>query len=134
MGKASKNGYSKLVEGNNIHPIREKKRKNRTNEGQLECFDSDINVTQGWLLSSTLFGVYINRLEEQRDQKGGEQVIIANIIKKILLYMDEVIFPARECYTAYKTTYRLWRPYTKRWGWMQTKVRATWSYFLSKRS
>ena len=47
MGKASKNGDSKLVEGKNLQPIREKKRKIRTNEGQSECFRSEINVTQG---------------------------------------------------------------------------------------
>ncbi len=48
-----------------VHRLYEEvKVKTRTSDGISESFRSDIRVNQGCPLSSTLFGLYIDKLEE----------------------------------------------------------------------
>ena len=48
------------------------KAKIRTTEGMSECFGNEIGVKQGRPLSPTLFGLYIDKLEEWLNRAKGE--------------------------------------------------------------
>ena len=54
----------------------------RTMDEMLECFGSNIGVKQGCPLSPTLFGFYINKLEECFDKNNGDGVQLAKHVIK----------------------------------------------------
>ena len=56
-----------------------------------ECFGSDIGVKQGYPLSPTLFGLYIDKLEAWLSKTNGEGVHLAGYVVKLLLYADDLI-------------------------------------------
>jgi len=60
----------------------------RTSAGISESFRSDIRVKQGYRLSPTLFGLYINKLEEWLNLQGGDGVRLAEFVIKLLLYAN----------------------------------------------
>lgn len=60
-----------------------------------ECFGSDIGVKQGWPLSLTLFGLYIDKLEEWISDIEGEGIQLARYVVKLILYADELFLIAK---------------------------------------
>ena len=60
-----------------------------------ECFGSDIGVKQGCLLSPTLFGLYIDKLEEWLNKANGEGIQLAEYVIRLLLYADDLILIAK---------------------------------------
>ena len=56
-----------------------------------ECFGSDIEVKQGCPLSPTLFGLYIDKLEEWLNKANGEGIQLAEYVIRLLLYIDDLI-------------------------------------------
>jgi hypothetical protein len=75
-----------------IHKLYEKVRaKIRTSEGMSECFGSDIGIKQGFPLSPTLFGLYIDKLEAWLRRTNGEGVHLAGYVMNLLLYTDDLI-------------------------------------------
>ena len=71
------------------------KAKIRTTEGLSEDFDSNIGVKQGCPLSPTLFGLYIDKLEEWINKTNGEGVQLAHFVIRLLLYAHDLIILAR---------------------------------------
>ena len=71
------------------------KAKIRTKVGMLECFSSDIGVKQGCSLSPTLFGLYIDKLEEWLNTANGEGIQLAEYVIRLLLYADDLILIAK---------------------------------------
>ncbi|KAH9310082.1 hypothetical protein KI387_037993, partial [Taxus chinensis] len=79
-----------------VHKLYEQVRaKIKTNDGLSECFGSDIRVKQGCPLSPTLFGLYIDKLEEWIDRTGGDGTHLASYVVKMLLYVDDLILMAK---------------------------------------
>ena len=75
-----------------VHRLYEEvKVKIRTSAGILERFRSDIGVKQGCPLSPTLFGLYIDKLEEWLNLQGGDGVRLGEFVIKLLLYVDDVV-------------------------------------------
>jgi len=68
----------------------EEKVKIRTSAGISESFRSDIGVKQGCPLSPTLFGLYIDKLEEWLTLQGGDGVWLGEFVIKLLLYADDI--------------------------------------------
>ena len=62
----------------------------------LECFGSDIGVKQGCPLSPTLFGLYIDKLEEWLNKANGEEIQLAEYVIRLLLYADDLILIAKQ--------------------------------------
>ena len=71
------------------------KAKIRTTEGLSEEFDSNIGVKQGCPLSPTLFGLYIDKLEEWINKTNGEEVQLTHFVIRLLLYADDLIILAK---------------------------------------
>ena len=71
------------------------KAKIRTKVGMSECFGSDIGVKQGCPLSPTLFGLYIDKLEEWLNKANGEGIQLADYVIRLLLYADDLILIAK---------------------------------------
>ena len=71
------------------------KAKIRTKEGMLECFGSNMGVKQGCPLSPTLFGLYIDKLEEWLNKANGEGIQLADYVIRLLLYADDLILIAK---------------------------------------
>lgn len=71
------------------------KEKFRTKEGMSKCFGSDIGIKQGCSFSSTLFGLYIDKLEEWLNKANGEGIQLAGYVIKLLLYADDLILIAK---------------------------------------
>ena len=69
----------------------EVKVKIRTSAGISESFRSDIVVKQGCPLSPTLFGIYIDKLEEWLNLQGGDGVQLWEFVIKLLLYADDIV-------------------------------------------
>ena len=63
----------------------------RTKEGMSECFGSNIGVKQGCSLSPTLFGLYIEKLEEWINKAKGEGIQLVGYVVRLLLYADDLI-------------------------------------------
>jgi len=75
-----------------IHRLYEEvKVKIRTSVGILESFRSGIGVKQGFPLSLTLFGLYIDKLEEWLDLQGGDCVRLGEFVIKLLLYANDIV-------------------------------------------
>lgn len=66
----------------------------RTQESTSESFRSDIGVKQGCPLPPTLFVLYIDKLEEWLNLKGGEGVPLGVYVVKLLLYANDIILIA----------------------------------------
>ena len=69
----------------------EVKVKIRTSTGISESFRSDIGVKQGCLLSPTLFGLYIEKLEEWLNSQGGDNIHLGKFVIRLLLYAYDLI-------------------------------------------
>jgi hypothetical protein len=67
----------------------------RTSTGISESFRSDIGVKQGCPLSPTLFGLYIDKLEEWLNSQGGDGIHLGKFIIRLLLYTDDLILIAK---------------------------------------
>ncbi|KAH9319051.1 hypothetical protein KI387_020820, partial [Taxus chinensis] len=75
-----------------VHKLYEQVRaKIKTREGMSECFGSNIGVKQGCPLSPTLFGLYIDKLEDWLNKTEGGGIQLASYVVKLLLYADDLI-------------------------------------------
>jgi hypothetical protein len=73
----------------------EVKVKIKTSVGISESFRSDIEVKQGCPLSPTLFGLYIDKLEEWLNLQEGDGDLLGEFVIKLLLYADDLIMIAK---------------------------------------
>ena len=71
------------------------KEKIKTKEGMSECFRSNVGVKQGFSLSTTLFGLYIDKLEEWLNKANGERIKLVDYVIRLLLYADDLILIAK---------------------------------------
>ena len=79
-----------------VHRMYEEvKVKIRTSAGISESFRSDIGVKQGCPLSPTLFGLYIDKLEEWLNSQGGDGIHLGKFVIRLLLYADDLILIAK---------------------------------------
>ena len=79
-----------------VHRLYEEvKVKIRTLASISESFRSDIGVKQGWPLSATHFGLYIDKLEEWLNLKGGDDIHLGKFVIRLLLYADDLILIAK---------------------------------------
>jgi hypothetical protein len=79
-----------------VHRMYEEvKAKIRTSAGISESFRSDIGVKQGCPLSPTLFGIYIDKLEEWLNSQGGDGIHLGKFVIRLLLYADDLILIAK---------------------------------------
>jgi len=75
-----------------VHRLYEEvKVKIRTSMGISESFRSDIGVKQGSTLSTILFGLYIDKLEEWLNLQGGDGVQLGEFVIKLLLYVEDLV-------------------------------------------
>jgi hypothetical protein len=75
-----------------VHRLYEEvKVKIRTSTGIFESFRSDIGVKQGCPLSPTLFGLYIDKLEEWLNLQEGDGALLGEFVIRLLLYVDDLI-------------------------------------------
>ena len=67
----------------------------KTPEGLTECFSSSLGVKQGCPLSPTLFGMFIDTLEDRMDTAiPASTVCIGPRRVRLLLYADDIVFLA----------------------------------------
>ena len=79
-----------------VHRLYEEvKVKIRTSDGISESFRSDIGVKQGCPLSPTLFGLYIDKLEEWLNLEGGDGILMGKYVIRLLLNADDLILIAK---------------------------------------
>ena len=79
-----------------VHRLYEEvKVKIKTSTGISESFRSDIRVKQGCPLSPTLFGLYIDKLEEWLNLQDGEGALMGEFVIRLLLYADDLILIAK---------------------------------------
>lgn len=67
----------------------------KRNEGWSKCIKCNIGVKQGFPLSPTLFGIYIEKLEGSLEEAGCAGTILAGIVIILLLYDDDIVLLAR---------------------------------------
>ena len=79
-----------------IHRLYEEvKVKIRTSAGISASFRSDIGVKQGCPLSPTLFGLYIDKLDEWLNSQEGDGALLGDFVIRLLLYADDLILIAK---------------------------------------
>jgi hypothetical protein len=79
-----------------VHRLYEEvKVKTITSVGISEIFRSDIGFKQGFPLSPTLFGLYIDKLEEWLNSQGGDGIHLGKFIIRLLLYTYDLILIAK---------------------------------------
>ena len=71
------------------------KAKIKTKVGMSECFGSDIGVKEGCPLSPTLFGLYIDKLEEWLNKANGEGIQLVEYVIILFLYANDLILIAK---------------------------------------
>ena len=65
--------------------------KSKNNEGWAIDINCNIGVKQGFPLSPTLFGIYIDKLENRLEEVGCVGTILAGIVIILLLYADDIV-------------------------------------------
>jgi hypothetical protein len=79
-----------------VHRLYEEvKVKIRTSAGISESFRSDIGVKQGCPLSPTLFGLYIDKLEEWLNLHEGDGALLGDFVIRLLFYANDLILIAK---------------------------------------
>ena len=63
----------------------------KTNKGWSKDIKCNIGVKQGFPLSPTLFGIYIDKLESCLQEAGCAGTILAGIVIILLLYAGDII-------------------------------------------
>ena len=82
-----------------MHTLYEEvKLKIRTSTCIYESFRSDIRVKQGFPLSPTLFGLYIDKLEEWLNSQGGENIHLGKFVTRVLLYTYDLILISKSAF------------------------------------
>ena len=67
----------------------------KRNEGWSRDIRCNIGFKQGFPLSPTLFGIYIDKLEGCLEEAGCARTILAGIVIILLLYGDDIVLSAR---------------------------------------
>ena len=67
----------------------------KSNEGWLKDIKGNIGFKQGFPLSPTLFGIYIDKIEGCLEEVGCAGTILAGIVIILLLYVDDIVLLAR---------------------------------------
>jgi hypothetical protein len=67
----------------------------KNNEGWSKEINCNIRVKQGCPLSPTLFGIYIDKLEECLEKEGCVGPTITGIVINFLLYVDDILLMTR---------------------------------------
>ena len=67
----------------------------KTNEGWSKDIKYNIGVKQGFPLSPTIFGFYIDKLEGCLEEAGSAGTILVGIVIILLLYADDNVLMAR---------------------------------------
>ena len=67
----------------------------KNNEGWKIDINCNIGVKQGFPLSPTLFGIYIDKLEKCFEEVGCIGTILVGIVTILLLYVDDIVLMAR---------------------------------------
>lgn len=67
----------------------------RTLDSISNSFRSDIGVKQGCPLSPTLFGLFIDKLEEWLNMQNDEGIQLGEFVIRLLLYADDLILVAK---------------------------------------
>ena len=67
----------------------------KNNEGWSKEINCNIKFKQGCPLSPTLFGIYIDKLEECLEKASYVGPTLSSIVINILLYVDDIILMAR---------------------------------------
>jgi hypothetical protein len=70
----------------------------RNTEGWSEEINCNIGVKQGCPLSPTLFGIYIDKLEDCLEEAGCVGPTLASIVIILLLYVDDIVLMERNPY------------------------------------
>jgi len=66
----------------------------KSTEGWSKDINCNIGVKQGFCLSPTLFGIYIDKLEGCLEEVGYAGMILARIVIILLLYVDDIVLMA----------------------------------------
>ena len=77
----------------------------KSNEGWSKDIKCNIRVKQGFPLSPTLFGIYIDKLEVCLEEAGCAGTFLAGIVIILLLYANDIVLLARSPYDIDK---KLW--------------------------
>ena len=67
----------------------------KSNEGWSRDIKCNIGVKQGFPLSLTLFGIYIDKLEGCLEEASCVDTILVGIVIILLLYADDIVLLAR---------------------------------------
>ena len=68
----------------------------KSNKEWSKDIKCSIGVKKGFPLSPTLFGIYIDKLEDCLEEAGCADTFLAGIVIILLLYADDIILLARD--------------------------------------